>query len=454
VVDLRRPSLKLVLGLVVLVLCLVEGQSLIHIIRSQTRLREHVVQSVTQAFLLGRPRIELALLPGGPTSWRMGLEEALRSMPVSEAELFDAVGNPLLDLPHPSPLRHWPASDELAALKPESVFVVGPIVGQASRVLLYAVFSSGGKTVILRLGSAVPELIEDLRDRRDLLVGHGLALLVLVLAGGLALSPSREPTSRSSPRALDAYVEALERLRARGETLSRAHEAERHRLEEAVQDKEAMARAGELTAGIVHELRNGLGTITGYARLVERCDASAEVTEAARGIREECETLEVVIRRFMDFVKHEKLNLARFDLSRLLSRVVARESRSRVGGEVQLIGGEVLELTGDEELLERAFENLVRNAREAAGPAGHVFMSFAPSEGSVDIGIADDGPGLSNADTGALRPFFTTKPGGLGLGLPIAHKIIALHQGELDFHNRSPRGLEVTVRLPLTGPRL
>jgi signal transduction histidine kinase len=109
-------------------------------------------------------------------------------------------------------------------------------------------------------------------------------------------------------------------------------------------------------------------------------------------------------------------------------------------------------MAGDEALLERAFENLVRNAREAAGPGGHVWVEVARDAADAVVTITDDGPGLSAEARTKLRPFFTTKAGGLGLGLPLALKIVRLHDGEVVFSDRSPRGLRVSVRLPGKGP--
>jgi signal transduction histidine kinase len=204
---------------------------------------------------------------------------------------------------------------------------------------------------------------------------------------------------------------------------------------------------------MVHEVRNGLGTIVGYARLMEGGGAPPVAVDAAARIREECETLETVVRRFMDFVKYETLNLGPMDLGRMLTRVVARESRGRPGGEVTLEGSGVAgPLVGDEDLLERAFENLVRNAREAAGVKGHVWIRSGCEGDAVVVTVSDDGPGIPEASRRGLRPFVTTKAGGLGLGLPIALKIVRLHAGELALSDRSPRGLVVTVRLPAQGP--
>jgi two-component system nitrogen regulation sensor histidine kinase GlnL len=201
---------------------------------------------------------------------------------------------------------------------------------------------------------------------------------------------------------------------------------------------------------MVHEVRNGLGTILGYARLLERGPVN-EGEAIGRHIREECETLEAVVRRFMDFVKRETLQMAAFDVVRTLNRVVARESRGRPGARVDLDTPEALEIVADEELLERAFENLVRNARDAAGERGRVQVRVVESADRVEVGVADDGPGIPPEKLRELRPFFTTKPGGMGLGLPIAYKIVHLHGGSLKLEPRQPRGLMVTVDLPRTG---
>ncbi len=249
----------------------------------------------------------------------------------------------------------------------------------------------------------------------------------------------------------------MERLRDRGEEMSARHEAERQRLEDAVREKDALARAGELTAGIVHEVRNGLGTIVGYARMLERAGLGSDATAAARSIREECATLESVVRRFTDFVRLDEIVPADVDLARLLERVVAREQRARGGAvSVRLAGFDApLVVRADEELLERAFENLVRNALEAAaGGGGHVAVGAAvDAEGFVEVCVEDDGPGLAPDHPGAIRPFYTTRPGGLGLGLPLARKVVLLHGGTLGLERREPGGVRAVVRLPPQPPR-
>jgi signal transduction histidine kinase len=452
VADLHRPSLRLGVGLAIVVLGLVEILTLVQTVRSHARERARVVQSAGEALAAARPALETALRPGGRQAWQLAAEEALRATRAGEAEVFDGVGQRLLAHPGAAPVTHWPSEMEALRLRAGEVVALGPVAGDAARVLAYAGFVSGGEQVVLRVSTAVPDLVEEMREHRQLLIGHALALLVVVIAGAMALVPGHGGPGAAPSRALDAYEAAMGRLRDEGQAASKRHDAERRRLEEVFKDREAMARAGELTAGIVHEVRNGLGTVVGYARLLEQAASVGEAREAGAGIRSECETLETVIRRFMEFVKEETLNVEAFDLGRMLSRVVARESRGGAGGQVTLGRGDAGSLEGDEALLERAFENLVRNAREAAGPAGHVWVDVAREPASAMVTVTDDGPGLTSEAPNMLRPFFTTKAGGLGLGLPLAFKIVRLHDGELAFSNRSPRGLRVAVRLPVKGP--
>jgi signal transduction histidine kinase len=96
---------------------------------------------------------------------------------------------------------------------------------------------------------------------------------------------------------------------------------------------------------------------------------------------------------------------------------------------------------------------VVRNAVEAAAAGGrHVEVSARKIAGQVEVRIDDDGPGLAADHPGEIRPFYTTRAGGLGLGLPLARKIVLLHGGSLALAGRAPSGARVVVRLPSAGP--
>ena len=440
--SLRRMALALAIG----VAALVQVHAFLQTLHAQARQRERVVREEKLAIQAAAPRITRALEAGDPELLRETLKEIVVLSQIAELEVLTPEGRGALAFPGSSPVKHWPSRRELDGLGGGSVFTVGPVGGEAGRLFTYMAVRAGDETRILRIAREAAALVASLRDGQRLLMTHGAALVVLVLA--LALVLLREGTGVAlPPRALRAYEEAMGRLRERGQEQTLRHQAERRVLEAHIEDQDALARAGELTAGIVHEVRNGLATILGHARLL---DAAPGSHESARAIREECETLELVIRRFMEFVRREELHPAPVDLGRLLSRVIARESRSRPGAEVSLDvrTPEDDRFNADDALLERVFENLVRNAREAAGVPGRVAVTLEADGPRRVVRISDDGPGLPAEVRAGTRLFLTTKPGGLGLGLAIALKIVRLHGGSLELADNRPHGVVATVSLP------
>lgn len=451
--DPKGASFRFILGIAVAILAVLEIQGLVQTLRGQARLRDRIVAEQMAGVAGVREQVAAVLAREAPEAAEWELRRVIPRELATEIELLEPAGKLLLAHPRVAPVRHWLTPEEVLAVSAGEVVVRSPVVGSEARTLTYAPFRVGGRLLILRLASPVAEIADDLRERRQLLVSHAVSLLVLVVLAGLALSPSRERREGAAGRALEAYEVAMERLREHGEVQSQRHAVERGRMEEALRDTEAMARAGELTAGIVHEVRNGLGTILGYARLVERADVTADARHAAESIIEECRTLDSVSNRFMAFVRRETLSLASFDLGRTLTRVLAREVRAESGVRSSLgLPAEGLSITADEELLERALENVVRNAREAAGSGGNVKVSVAWEAPDAVVRIEDDGPGPSPELLAGPKPFASTKPGGLGLGLPMALKIVELHGGTMSFAPRQPRGLAVAIRLPAAGP--
>lgn len=434
-----RPTLRVLLGLSLLALAALEIQALQATLGLLGERRAEVAERVRQALLAAQPSGRAALASGGPLAC---LREVRRFLPATEThdlELLGPSGPVALSSAAVPRFAHRPSEAQQRALARGEVVTVGPVPGpEGPRLLSYLELASPGRSV-LRVSSEVPDLAAQAAAHRLELGRHAATLAVLFLGTLLALLPGRgqaPPERRSDP-----YEEAMFRLRRQGEERSR----ELERLRELVADREAMARAGELSAGMAHELRNGLGTILGYARLLQQDPAAAG--EAGERIREECAALEHVVKRFSEFVRDERLQVARFDLRRTAERLLARELQARPGARAELDPGPELPLRGDEDLVERALENLLRNAREAAGPGGRVSLSLAREGGEARVSVADDGPGLAPDVRASLRPFFTTKPGGLGLGLPLVAKIAGLHGGRLELLDRSPRGLVAALIL-------
>jgi signal transduction histidine kinase len=464
VAEAKASSTKGLGVLVVLVVvALFEVLSLLQGVRSLRRLQGRVVSDAEAQLAAARPLLDTVLARGGPGAWDEAAAVAVQRGLASEVEVVDADGRSLFSRPAVAPVAYELRPEQRATLAAGGAVTVAAQAGASVRVLSY-VPMGGGRA--LRLSAAALDLEQEVRERQQVFLGHLTALAVLGVAALLVLRRAPAGGAPATTGALEAYEVAMGRLRDHGEEEKARHDAEKRRMEEAVREKEALARAGELTAGIVHEVRNGLGTIVGYARMLERGDAgaaagggaagasdvAAAAVEAGRAIREECETLEVVVRRFHDFVRAQELQLTPVDLGRLVARVLARELRGRdVEGTIDAPETPLV-AQADEELLERAFENLVRNAADAALDGGrHVRVTLLADGGDAVVSIVDDGPGLSGG-AAEFRLFASGKPGGLGLGLPMAAKLVRLHAGELRLRDAPVRGAEALVRLPFSGP--
>ncbi len=220
-------------------------------------------------------------------------------------------------------------------------------------------------------------------------------------------------------------------------------------LEEQLRLKEALARLGELTAGLAHEFRNGLATIHGYARLLDPAVLPVSQRPYLEGIRNETRALGDIVTNFLNFAKPEPLALAPVDLGSLVRRAADDVPSARF-----VIDGEFGTVDADDVLLRQAFSNLFRNSVEACGAAAvaaeiGVCGRIDPPGDAVVITITDNGPGIQpDALPRLFQPFFSTRPGGTGLGLAIVQKVVVSHNGRVSAGNRAHAGAMFTIVLP------
>jgi PAS domain S-box-containing protein len=229
-------------------------------------------------------------------------------------------------------------------------------------------------------------------------------------------------------------------------------------LQQQMQLKENLAALGELSAGIAHEFKNALATISGYAQMIRAEELGGEASDYADRILEQTRTITHVVTEFLKYARPLDIGSEPVSLKAVVERVVSDLADAKP--DVQLRSkGEFGNVPGDEGLLRQALLNLARNAAEAcAGTAagGQVLLKgeFVRTEGggSQRITILDNGPGIEEAALGKLfRPFYTTKADGTGLGLAVVQKIIVQHGGRVEVRNRPEGGAAFTVTLPLCG---
>jgi len=221
-------------------------------------------------------------------------------------------------------------------------------------------------------------------------------------------------------------------------------------LEEQLRLKEALARLGELTAGLAHEFRNGLATIHGYGRLLDPATLPDQARTCVEGIRAETTALGEVVTNFLRFARPEQMTMAPVDLKAVIQRAI--EDVPGATAVVQLEGN-FATIDGDDVLLRRAFSNLVRNSLEACADAGmpaRVYVRSDITPQGVQLVFEDNGPGFSPEYLAkAFQPFATTKANGTGLGLAIVQKVIVSHNGHITAGNRPEGGAQFRVRFPI-----
>jgi signal transduction histidine kinase len=218
-------------------------------------------------------------------------------------------------------------------------------------------------------------------------------------------------------------------------------------LQKQIRWKENLANLGEMSAGIAHEFKNALATVSGYAQMIRSEAPSEDIRESAERILDQTRSLTHVVTEFLRFAKPLEICYETVGMQTLVERVAA-ESQEGAPQSAVVAEGSFTDVPGDEALLRQALINLVRNGIEAAREAGatpRVVISGTIEELAgrawQRIRVADNGPGVSERDLPKIfLPFFTTKSEGTGLGLAVVQKIALQHGGSIEARNQSAPG--------------
>ncbi|MFQ5871917.1 MAG: ATP-binding protein [Candidatus Geothermarchaeales archaeon] len=212
---------------------------------------------------------------------------------------------------------------------------------------------------------------------------------------------------------------------------------------------------GRLTSGVAHEVKNPLNAMTIHLELLkEKLDSSPEeVQQSLDVIGSEIRRLDRVVQRFLRFIRPEELSVKLLDLNALLTDVASLlEAEWKAGGTAFTFQFDptLPLIPADEELLRQAFLNILLNACQAMPDGGKVKMSTEREDGFVNVSIADTGVGIAPEDLDKIfRLYYTTKPGGSGIGLSMAYRIVQMHDGVIDVDSGLDQGTTLTIRLPV-----
>jgi PAS domain S-box-containing protein len=223
-----------------------------------------------------------------------------------------------------------------------------------------------------------------------------------------------------------------------------------------LQVSERLAAVGRITAGVAHEVKNPLNSMRLWLENLKESlpsETDGAALQAVHVLDVEIDRLDAVVKRFLDFSRPMDIRLEPTQLSDLLREVleVAQPQMQKANVQVaQLLPIGIPEVFVDRDLLKQAVLNLVLNAVDAMPSGGQLQVTLSRHGDAAEITVGDTGMGIPLENRQKIfQLFFTTRPGGSGIGLASAFRIVQLHNGSIDFITEVGRGTTFRIELPI-----
>lgn len=226
---------------------------------------------------------------------------------------------------------------------------------------------------------------------------------------------------------------------------------DRKRTEELLRKSDKLTVAGELAAGIAHEIRNPLTSLKGFVQFLEAGENYKK--EYFHIMHAELDRINEIVNDFLTLAKPQATRTAQKDIQFILENVLSFLQPQLLLHNVQVtmkISDAVLPITCDENQLKQLFINIIKNAMEAMSTGGILRIRVKPEKNQeILIRFLDHGTGIPEERMKKLgEPFYTTKEKGTGLGLMMCYKIVESHKGRITFHSKKGKGTMVNIFLP------
>ena len=229
------------------------------------------------------------------------------------------------------------------------------------------------------------------------------------------------------------------------------------RMQKKLRSADRMKTALELSAGIAHEIRNPLASIQGALEVITReTETNTRIKRLVELVLKESERLNNIIERFLQFVRIPKGARVNVNIVIILRDVLELiknhpKYKNAITIDVKFPDNDTFVFC-DPEQIKQVFLNILLNGLSAVGEEGKIDIFFTIEKGRCGISFKDTGNGIAPEDIDKIfQPFYSKTPGGSGLGLSVAHRIIEQHNGEITVNSHKGEGSTFTVWLPLTG---
>jgi signal transduction histidine kinase/HAMP domain-containing protein len=228
----------------------------------------------------------------------------------------------------------------------------------------------------------------------------------------------------------------------------------RARLEDQIDITTKLAALGRLTSGMAHEVKNPLNAMVLQLELLKSKlpDQGEQVKPQIEILSAEIRRLDRVVKTFLDFNRPLELRPAETDIENLIRDVFTLAEPQALENKVRLRfepDGALPRLRLDRDLMKQALLNLVLNGCQAMPSGGELRVLPRVLPNRLELEIVDEGVGIPpETRSRVFSLYFTTKPGGTGIGLAIVYRIVQLHNGSIEFSSEVNRGTTFRISLP------
>lgn len=234
------------------------------------------------------------------------------------------------------------------------------------------------------------------------------------------------------------------RVQERTEALQRAQSE--------IAQTEKLAALGYLAAGMAHEIRNPLNSISLFTQLLGQGIEEIEIGDYLDKILKEVDRIDGIIRKLVDAANRSRVVVDDIRLDQVVQDALDIFSPQIDARRIQ-VSFECLEpvspIKADRTELEQIFTNLLMNAVEELSLGGELTINIESPEGLIAVRVSDNGGGIADEHLESIfKPFFSTKSRGTGIGLPVARRIARLYHGDVAIEHTSQAGTTFLVTIP------